>query len=309
VAVVAPDARAARGLRAQLAETGRNHFDALGAGEMIRAVSGGAAPDLFILAVPAADSEFGLRMLAELRARPQTRRRPVVAVLDAPDQALAARLLDMGADDAALGPTDPEELAVRLDAQLRQKQRNDRLRDRIQDRLRAAITDPLTGLYNRRHALPFLDRLATTSAQEGRPFAVMVADLDHFKQVNDTHGHAAGDAVLCRVAQLLQANLRGDDLLARIGGEEFLIALPDTPRQRARQTAARLCRIVRQAPIEVAGARIPVTISIGVALDAGRAGNGAPPDVHGLLNRADRALYGAKAGGRNTVTFATRSAA
>jgi len=141
--------------------------------------------------------------------------------------------------------------------------------------------------------------------------AIMVADLDYFKTVNDRFGHAAGDAVLRHVADILRENLRDEDLVARIGGEEFLIVLPDTNRDRAGQVAGRICRAVRETAIPVAGqnATVHVTLSIGVSpveLAPGRS----LPDAETLITQADRALYGAKAGGRNTVSLcATRPAA
>ena len=141
-------------------------------------------------------------------------------------------------------------------------------------------------------------------------FAVMVADLDHFKQINDTHGHPAGDAVLSGVAALLRDNLRSEDMIARIGGEEFLIVIPDTSPSEARQTAGRLRRLIQRTPFRAGPARDPVhvTISVGVTLFDPSA-TPDPPTAEALIEQADRALYGAKAEGRNTVTLSNRNAA
>jgi two-component system cell cycle response regulator len=138
----------------------------------------------------------------------------------------------------------------------------------------------------------------------------MVADLDFFKQVNDRHGHAAGDAVLVAVTERLRTHLRAGDLLARIGGEEFLIALPDTTRAEAQEVAERLCDAIRATPVAVPGARAPiaVTLSLGVTVAEPRPGL-PPPTMQVLLEEADRALYAAKARGRNQARFCTRSAA
>ena len=223
---------------------------------------------------------------------------------------MAATVLDMGANDVVCGTVDPRELDLRVAVQLEQKQQTDMFRDQLHIGLQAAVIDPLTGLYNRRYALPFLERLTRTVKNGDRGFAVMVADLDHFKQVNDQHGHAVGDAVLARVAETLRANLGDDDLIARIGGEEFLIVTPNTSRAEARQTASRLCRIIQRTPIPLPDRNmsIKVTVSIGVAMGQ-MAADGTAPSVEGLLDHADRALYGSKADGRNTVTLATRTAA
>ena len=151
------------------------------------------------------------------------------------------------------------------------------------------------------------DRAQTT----GRPFAVMALDLDRFKAVNDTWGHAAGDAVLVEVAQRLRAQLRQVDLLARIGGEEFLVALPDTAPEAAQAAAERLCHAISEAPIalpepEAQGRAVRITASIGLA-PCDPLSDSAP--VEALISRADRALLGSKAGGRNQVSVFRRDAA
>ena len=136
--------------------------------------------------------------------------------------------------------------------------------------MRLAMIDPLTGLYNRRYAMPELATIAARAAETGSPFAVMVVDLDRFKLVNDKHGHGAGDQVLVEVSRRLTANLRASDLLARIGGEEFLVALPDAGMPLARTVAERLCQAIEERPIRLAsGIGLTVTVSIGVAVSDG----------------------------------------
>ncbi|MFU8883513.1 MAG: GGDEF domain-containing protein, partial [Rhodobacterales bacterium] len=185
--------------------------------------------------------------------------------------------------------------------------------------LRAAVTDPLTGLYNRRYALPHLTRMTEQASRSGRRFAVMLADLDHFKAINDRFGHAAGDAVLVEVAHRLRSNLRAVDLVARIGGEEFLIALPDTDRTEARVAARRLCRIIAQDPFILPGKGQSTSMTVSIGVTMGHSGQ--PPErvidpdcdiaadpVQQLLLQADKALYGAKACGRNQVTLSKPAA-
>lgn len=218
--------------------------------------------------------------------------------------------LDLGANDLLTAPLDPQETALRITLHINRKQRADQLRRALNTGLRLAVTDPLTGLHNRRYALAHLDRIARRARDTGRRFAVMVLDLDRFKCINDTHGHAAGDTVLETVAQRLRENLRPTDLLARIGGEEFLVALPEATLGTARIAAERLCRVVGAEPISLpdGSGRVTVTVSVGLALGPELRETGDPgPELSGrdALRRADSALMAAKGEGRNQVTVAS----
>jgi two-component system, cell cycle response regulator len=206
-----------------------------------------------------------------------------------------------------IGPaTTPREVGLRLRTMLHRKRAADRARASVQDGLRMAVIDPLTGLYNRRYAIPQLGHLADRAAEDGTVFAVMVVDLDRFKSVNDRYGHAAGDAVLVEISSRLSTNLRATDLLARIGGEEFLIVLPNTTYAEAQMAAERLCRVVKDRPVKMAGGPpLHITVSIGVAFS----GEHAPTEtVAAIIDRADQALLTAKSEGRDQVTI-SRSAA
>ncbi|PIL20278.1 hypothetical protein P775_10025 [Puniceibacterium antarcticum] len=258
-----------------------------------------------ILEHPSSEGE-GLSLLANLRASTETRHAAILYVTYPHQRHSAASALDLGANDLMCSGPEPREMVLRLQEQIRRKRHVDRLRDNVRDGLRAALTDPLTGLFNRRYALPHLARMAERAAQQRRPLAVMVADLDHFKRVNDCHGHAAGDAVLTGVARELANNLRAADLLARLGGEEFLIAMPDTDCDKALQLASRLCKLVASHPIQINpnGFHLSQTLSIGIAI--------APPTriiaISELIAMADRALYSAKADGRNQALLGTEAA-
>ena len=267
-------------------------------------------PDAVVLEIGPSADDPGYALLADLQTAPQTRQSRIVALLHRAQAPQAATVLDMGAHDVVGFDTHPSEVEWRLNLQIERKLQHDQLRARLKTGLQAALTDPLTGLYNRRFAMTQMARLIEDATAQQNHFAVILADLDHFKQVNDRHGHAAGDAVLTQVAQLMRAALRGEDTVARIGGEEFLILLPDTTPQMARLTAGRLCRSIRETPLFVVGIGEPihVTISLGVTL-TDEVDPSDRLDAEALYTQADRALYGSKSGGRDTVTFSAKSAA
>ena len=167
-----------------------------------------------------------------------------------------------------------------------------------------AMTDGLTGLANRRHFGDQLAREVTRCGEKGKPLALVTMDIDHFKAINDTHGHPAGDAVLRRVAMLLEENVRSGDLLARVGGEEFAVLALEAPMSEAMPLAERLRACIENAgPIAVGRTAVPVTISVGVAVLWGRQGDLLKAPER-LLAAADDALYRAKRNGRNRVEVA-----
>jgi two-component system, cell cycle response regulator len=174
--------------------------------------------------------------------------------------------------------------------------------------VRSGFTDALTGWHNRRYLEARLKEELARSARDAAPLTCLMADVDHFKRVNDEHGHLAGDDVLSQVARRIDAQVRSSDVSARYGGEEFIILLPGTDAQAGRALAERIRRAVSATPFRLSNGRaLPVTVSIGVAEHA-VAGHerGADTAAAGerLISRADRALYDAKAGGRNLVAVA-----
>jgi diguanylate cyclase (GGDEF)-like protein len=162
---------------------------------------------------------------------------------------------------------------------------------------RMAITDSLTGLFNRQHLAERLKEEVDRAHRYDVPLGLLMADLDHFKQVNDRYGHAAGDHVLEHVAKRLASVTREVDLVARYGGEEFIALLPNTGRDGAEQAARRIITAIRESPAEVNGQPFPLTISIGGAI------LGLREEPRDLLARADAALYQAKSEGRDRYVF------
>lgn len=306
VAIVTPRLDRGLALRRALARATADRIVVLDDTAALGLSAAGPVPDVFLVAVEADLPEATLRLLSDLRSRPASRHSPVCLLLPRSAGSLAAIALDLGADDLIDGAAPPAEIALRLSCQLARKRRADRLRTSLADGLRLAVTDPLTGLHNRRYALPQLARMDEAARRSGTALAVMVLDLDRFKAVNDSFGHAAGDAVLVEVARRLRANLRPDDLAARIGGEEFVVAAAETAPGAARTLAERIRRAVEELPVRLPnGDSARVTLSIGLAMG----GAAQPtPSVDVLLDAADRALLRSKTEGRNQVTV-SRSAA
>ena len=246
-------------------------------------------------------SADGLRLASHLRATAQTRNASIVAIVRPGDTAQLVRALEMGVSDYIATPIDRYELSARARTQIRRKRYQDRLRTSYQMSVAMAVTDPLTGLHNRRYFVGHMDNLVGRANAGGRPVSVMMLDIDHFKRVNDTYRHAAGDEVLREFANRLRRGLRGIDLPGRYGGEEFAVAMPDTDRETAQMVAERLRRFIAEEPFAVSGGHsLPITASIGVASSTG------DNDTSGaMLDRADKALYAAKEGGRNRVVVET----
>ena len=243
----------------------------------------------------------GLRLCSQVRSLERTRNLPIVIVSEAEDTVRVMRGLDIGVNDYLIRPVDRNELVARIRTQVRKKRYADRLRENLHASMELAITDSLTGLHNRRYMQSHLSALVAERQMRGKGLSICVLDIDHFKQVNDLHGHDAGDEVLREFALRLRKCVRGVDLLARFGGEEFVVAMPDTDSLMAFAAAERIRRAVESEPFIVHnGARaLDVTVSIGMApMLPGE------NSVEPVLKRADDALYRAKRDGRNRVIAA-----
>jgi two-component system cell cycle response regulator len=184
---------------------------------------------------------------------------------------------------------------------MRRKRYHDLLQEDYQRSLALALTDSLTGLYNRRYLTSHLESMVERARGGAKPLSVLMIDIDHFKVINDSYGHAAGDDVLRAIAVEIGRSVREFDLTARIGGEEFVVVMPDTTGAAAMAVADRLCSTIAENQVRTGALQqsLNVTASIGIAtlLGPGETANN-------LLSRADEAMYRAKSAGRNRVVAA-----
>lgn len=316
IALVGTDVARLRGWVSGLGPHLRARYSVALLGEAMASLHAGTAPDAVVLCLPRTPPQAGecLRLISAMRASVHTRDIALMVTQKTPDAGLASSALDMGADDLMPDGFEPEELALRLTVLLKRKRQVAQILQTVRTGLREVVNDPLTGLYNRRYAMPYLARLIERSRSTGSKFSVILADMDHFKRINDVYGHASGDAVLEETGRRLRAAVGSTDMVARVGGEEFMIALPGTDMATARAAANAICRAVGAAPFTIPGAAQPVRVTMSLGLTTGLApeGSRAGDTVEAVLDRADKALYSAKLEGRNRVTLSqpqTRPAA
>ncbi|WP_025659968.1 PleD family two-component system response regulator [Rhizobium sp. IBUN] len=247
------------------------------------------------------DNYDPLRLCSQLRSLERTRFLPILIITEQGDDDMVIRALELGVNDYIVRPVDPNELVARSLTQMRRKRYNDRLRASVKQTIELAVTDPLTGLSNRRYLDNHLSTLFNRSMARGRPLSVLITDIDRFKQVNDTYGHDAGDDVLREFARRIRSTVRGADLACRYGGEEFVVVMPDTSPEVAAAVAERLRSVVETVPflLKSTGQELNVTASFGIS---SRISSILTPGQ--LMKQADLALYEAKTGGRNRVVAA-----
>lgn len=242
----------------------------------------------------------GFKFLALKRSDPRFDDVPVILLTGQETVSSKVRALDSGASDYLVKPFDDAELVARLRVHLKVKQLQDALREKNRELEDLSRRDPLTGVANRRAFHELLDAEFARCARYGRPFSFMMVDLDHFKNVNDTHGHQAGDLALITTAKTLVGQLRTNDMVGRYGGEEFAVILPETAHSGAMLVAER-CRVkIASTPLIYADTVFSVTASMGLA---------SVPDprastTEAMIRLADEALYDAKRQGRNRLIAA-----
>jgi two-component system cell cycle response regulator len=260
----------------------------------------GPAPDLIVVSVHSRAFD-GLKVIAKMRSSTAMRHLPILGIVEPDEPQRTLRALELGAHDVITRPIDEDELRARVRTLVRRKRYMDALRTTLDQGLELAVTDQLTGLYNRRFMDGQLGPLVQRAAHGGEPVSIAMADIDFFKRVNDGFGHDAGDAVLKEFALRFASNTRPTDFACRPGGEEFLLVMPNTTGDTATLAAERLRQQVASSPFKLPnGNTIDVTVSIGVAT-----ASVADVNADDLIKRADLALYQAKSEGRNRVIGAT----
>lgn len=242
----------------------------------------------------------GFKFLSMMKSRPELQDTPVIMLTGMNNRDLKIKGLEQGASDYITKPFDPEELVARVKVHLKVKNLQDDLKRTNELLLELSNTDHLTGLFNRRYLMDALDKEVQRSSRKGGNLSLLILDIDHFKNVNDTYGHLQGDAVLQKVALQLQKELRNYDIAARYGGEEFIAVLPDATLKEAAFVADRIRMSIQSSKFNGALSQLVLTVSLGVALYAPEDGT----TVDGFIKRADDALYRAKANGRNRVECA-----
>ncbi len=301
ILIVEEDRFAAARMAETLRSVGHSVTCAANGAEAQTSLDGDTELIIVSLSMPSCDP---LRLVSQYRANEAFRQLPILLIAEDTDLIRVAKgLVDLGANDYLIRPVDRNELLARTGTQVRRKRLQDRLQQNYQRGLSLALTDELTGLYERRYLLAHLDELIERVNQDGLSAAVLMFDVDHFKRVNDRYGHDAGDDVLRELAARTIDSVRSVDLAARWGGEEFVVVMPETDLANAAAVAERLRLAVANEPfaVKASGAKLGVTISIGVAAAiAGR------DHRDRLLKRADDALYSAKSAGRNRVITSAR---
>ena len=277
-----------------LLEAGHNAITLAQAGSLANATNG---VDIILLSMMG-QSFDPLRLCAHFKMNDRTRALSIIAVCDPGDKQVGIRALELGASDIILTPVDKHELLARVKTQSRRTRYVEILRKRVDRGLELSVIDPLTGLYNRRYMVNQLEQWMHRAVMGGKSVSLLVADIDHFKSVNDSWGHDVGDIVLQEFSKRLKQGVRPMDVVCRQGGEEFVIVMPETSGDIAVTVGERVRQAIASEPFDIKqiGQELNITVSVGVAsLKDTR------DTPEAFLKRADEALYVAKSSGRNRV--------
>lgn len=249
-------------------------------------------------------NEDGLRLCSHLRANERTRNTPIIMLGNEDDLPRIAHGLEIGAHDYLMRPIDRNELLARVRTQIRRKRFQEKLRANYEISLSMALTDPLTGLFNRRYFEVHLQKILQTARASKKTLGLLYMDIDHFKKVNDTYGHNVGDEILKAFADRIKDSLRSFDLVARLGGEEFVAILPEVSPDMAYLVSERLRRAIADRPVACSApeGQISITSSFGgIVIEGATLDDGV--NIQDIIKRADDQLYKAKHDGRNCVYF------
>ncbi len=254
--------------------------------------------DLIIISTQLYDAD-GLRICSQIRSNEKTRSTAIIIMVDNDDERSLVKGLEIGVNDYVIAPIDHSEMLARVKTQVKRKKYQDAIKTNYKQKFSMAVTDSLTGLHNRHFLNAHLENLVSKSNQDVKPLSLMILDMDHFKMVNDTYGHDVGDQVLVELAKRITNGIRTSDLAARVGGEEFVIVMPNASLEAAMVVAERIRKSIEEKPFLIthsSASELYKTVSIGLSIL-----NQESDDVASLMKRADDALYMAKNNGRNQV--------
>ena len=251
--------------------------------------------DLIIITTQLNDAD-ALRICAHMRNVESIRNVPIVMLVDEEEMQLVLKGLELGINDYLMLPVDHNEMSARVKTQIRRKKYQDALKQNYQSSISMAVTDALTGLYNRHYLDAHLHNMVANCIANKKPLSLLIMDMDHFKSVNDTYGHDCGDEVLKQLAKHIIDTVRSSDLAARIGGEEFVILMPEADAKAAYGLAERIRTSVERTPFTITNEVGQIFKTLSIGLSSLNLNGDTPVD---LIKRADVSLYQAKNTGRN----------
>ncbi len=301
ILMVDDDASQAQQVQAKLHEVGA---DVIVISDPAQAVESTETVDYDLIMVSTQlTTDDGLHLCAHFRSQDSTRNIPLLIIIEENDTDLMIKGLDMGINDYLITPIDSNEVVARVKIQIRRKKFQDALQDKGRKSLDMAIRDGLTNVFNRRYFDIHAEKMLNNSFSSGKPMALMLLDIDHFKMVNDTYGHQSGDEILKQLPLKVARCIRPTDLFARYGGEEFVIIMPDTSIQNAASVAERIRKSISSEgfTIPVEPGNIHKSISIGITYSE------TDDTISTMLERADKALYHVKNTGRDKVAVLTKT--